>query len=173
MSNDSDDANRPTDDGYGSRDLRYGHAFGTQRDRSEGEEGYLDTANDVWTEGPSREGLGPEAQQKADRRIEAEARERLASHDRLDAGSIRVRLEGGGIALTGTVADADVRQMAENALGGISGVKAVYNNWTYSRPKLGNKSSSSPTVVRLSETDSFRFRGFSSRIVRNCGLSST
>ena len=59
MSNDSDDANRLTDDGYGSRDLRYGHAFGTQRDRSEGEEGYLDTANDVWTEGAVQRGLRP------------------------------------------------------------------------------------------------------------------
>ena len=139
MSNDNDDANRPTDDGYGSRDLRYGHAFGTQRDRSEGEEDYLDTANDVWTEVPSKEGLGPEEQEKADRRIEAEARERLAGHDRLDADSIQVCVERGGIALTGTVADADIRQSAEDALGGISGVKAVYNNLDVRPPERGEQ----------------------------------
>lgn len=127
MSDDNDDANRPPDDDYGSRDLRYGHAFGTQRDRSEGEEGYLDTANDVWTSVPSKEGLGPEEQEQEDRRIEAEVRERLADHDRLDASSIRVRVQGGEVALTGTVEDAATRQLAEGALGGISGVKAVYN----------------------------------------------
>jgi osmotically-inducible protein OsmY len=127
MSDDNDDTNRPPDDDYGSRDLRYGHAFGTQRDRSKGEEGYLDTANDVWTSVPSREGLGPEEQEKDDRRIEAEVRERLTDHDRLDASSIQVRVEGGEVALTGTVEDADIRQLAEDALGGITGIKAVYN----------------------------------------------
>ena len=39
------------------------------------------------------------------------------------------------MALTGTVADADVRQMAENALGGISGVKAVYHNLDVQPPE--------------------------------------
>lgn len=127
MSDDNDDANGPPDDGYGSRDLRYGHAFGTQRDRSKGEEGYLDTANDVWTSVPSKESLSPEEQEQEDRRIEAEVRERLTDHDRFDASSIQVRVEGGGVALTGTVEDADVRQLAEGALGGITGIKAVYN----------------------------------------------
>jgi osmotically-inducible protein OsmY len=127
MSDDNDDANRPPDDDYGSRDLRYGHAFGTQRDRSEGEEGYLDTANDVWTSVPSKESLSPEEQKQEDRRIEAEVRERLTNHDRLDTSSIQIRVQGGGVALTGTVEDADVRQLAEGALGGITGIKAVYN----------------------------------------------
>jgi hypothetical protein len=36
MTDDNDDTNRPPDDDYGSRDLSYGHAFGTQRDRSKG-----------------------------------------------------------------------------------------------------------------------------------------
>lgn len=127
MSDDNDDTNGPTDGGYGSRDLRYGHAFGTQRDRSEGEEGYLDTANDVWTSVPSKESLGPEEQEQEDRRIEAEVRGRLADHDRLDPNNIQVRVERGEVALTGTVEDADVRQLAEGALGGITRIKAVYN----------------------------------------------
>lgn len=41
MRDDNDDTNGSTDGGNGSRDLRYGHAFGTQRDRNEGEGGYL------------------------------------------------------------------------------------------------------------------------------------
>lgn len=96
MRDDNDDTNGSTDGDHGSRDLRYGHAFGTQRDRSEGEGGYLDTANDVWTSVPSREGLGPEEQEKEDRRIEAEVSERLADQDRLDASGIQVRVEGEG-----------------------------------------------------------------------------
>jgi osmotically-inducible protein OsmY len=51
----------------------------------------------------------------------------LTDHDRLDASSIQVRVEGGEVALTGTVEDADIRQLAEDALGGITGIKAVYN----------------------------------------------
>jgi hypothetical protein len=114
-------------DEAGSRDLRYGQAFGTQRDRSEGEERYLETDSNAWTALPSKEGLGPEEQRKEDRRIEAEVLERLANHDRLRSSNIEVRVEGSALVLTGRVEDAKVRQLAEDALGGISGVKAVYN----------------------------------------------
>jgi hypothetical protein len=114
-------------DEAGSRDLRYGHAFGTQRDRSEGEGDYLETGSDAWTEVPSKESLGPEEQRRADRRIEAEARERLAGHDRLGSSNIEIRVQAGEVVLAGRVEDAEVRHLAEDALRGISGVKAVYN----------------------------------------------
>jgi hypothetical protein len=114
-------------DDAGERDLRYGHAFGTQRDRSEGEECYLETNSDAWTAVPSRESLGPEEQRKDDRRIEAEVHERLAGHDRLGSSNIEVRVAGGGVVLAGRVEDADIRHLAEEVLTDLSGVKAVYN----------------------------------------------
>jgi osmotically-inducible protein OsmY len=127
-------------DEAGSRDLRYGHAFGTQRDRSEGEEGYLETGSDAWTEVPSKESLGPEEQRRADRRIEAEARERLAGQDRLCSSNIEVRVERGAVVLAGRVEDAEVRQLAEDALGGVSGVKAIYNQLHVRSNRSGNTS---------------------------------
>ena len=113
---------------YGSRNLYYGSAWGTQRDHSYGQEApYFENYSDTWMKAGPHTGRGPKGYQRSDAAIQEEACVRLTQHGNVDATKTTVRVEEGEITLEGTVSSRREKRMAEDALETISGVKDIHN----------------------------------------------
>ena len=110
---DEDEKNSSTE--AGRRDLDYGHAFGTQRDRSSGNEAdYVETYSDSWIDAL------PDVE-RDDAGLERAVRERLSKVDGVD-----VEVKEGVVTLRGSV-KADVGNELERTIKDMAGVKEVHN----------------------------------------------
>ena len=104
--------------GAGHRDLDYGHAFGTQRDRSSGNEAdYVEDYSESWIDA------------LPDARLERDVRERLREvlGDALNINTLEIIVEESVVTLQGSVEDADVSREVERAVKEVVGVKTVHN----------------------------------------------
>ena len=112
---------RPDEDaapGAGHRDLDYGHAFGTQRDRSSGNEAdYVEDYSESWIDA------------LPDARLERDVREHLREvlGDALNINTLDIIVEESVVTLRGDVEDADVSREAERVVKEVAGVETVIN----------------------------------------------
>jgi osmotically-inducible protein OsmY len=132
---DTSKANQLPNAKTGSRDLYYGNVWGTQRDRSYGQDApYFENYSDTWMQAGPHTGRGPKGYQRADATIQEEACERLTQHGYVDASNITVRVEAGEITLEGTVNSRREKRMAEDALENLSGMRDIHNRLRVQRP---------------------------------------
>ena len=104
--------------GAGHRDLDYGHAFGTQRDRSSGNEAdYVEDYSESWIDA------------LPDARLERDVREHLRDVlDTLNINTLDVTVAEGAVTLQGSVEDAGVSSEVERVAKEVAGVKTVVNH---------------------------------------------
>ena len=104
--------------GAGHRDLDYGQAFGTQRDRSSGNEAdYVEDYSESWIDA------------LPDARLERDVREHLREVlNTLNINALNVIVEGGAVTLRGGVEDAGVSSEVERVVKEVAGVKTVVNH---------------------------------------------
>ena len=125
---DTNTSERQFDRAYGSRDLYYGSAWGTQRDRSYGQEApYFENYSDTWMQAGPHTGRGPKGYRRSDAAIQEQACERLTHHGNVDATNMRVSVSEGEITLEGTASSRREKRMTEDVLESISGVRDIHN----------------------------------------------
>ncbi|MFP5513954.1 MAG: BON domain-containing protein [Alphaproteobacteria bacterium] len=73
-------------------------------------------------------GVGPRNYRRSDERILEDINERLTEDHHIDASDIGVKVEGGEVVLSGTVADRAARRRAEDIAESVSGVGHVQND---------------------------------------------
>ena len=113
----SDEDEKDTNAKAGERDLDYGNAFGTQRDRSSGNEAdYVENYSDSWIDAL------PDVE-RDDAGLERAVRERLSG--KVDGALIKVK--EGVVTLQGNVKDKSVKDNLERTVRDMSGVKEVRN----------------------------------------------
>ncbi|MFO0745442.1 MAG: BON domain-containing protein [Myxococcota bacterium] len=88
-------------------------------------------------------GKGPKNYTRSDEQLREDVCRRLTDHDGIDAGDIDVKVEGGEVTLVGTVADRQMKRMAEDVAEDCSGVKHVQNNLRVNRGGEAGDSSTS------------------------------
>ncbi len=81
----------------------------------------------AWERGPNA-GRGPAGYQRSDERILDEAHDRLERDGWVDATDVELSIDGGEIALRGTVETRAMRRRAEEIVDSISGVRHVTND---------------------------------------------
>jgi len=72
-------------------------------------------------------GRGPKGWKRGDERIMEDVCQRLTDHPGIDASDIEVKVDNGGVTLTGTVDDRRIKRMAEDTAEDVSGVTEVHN----------------------------------------------
>jgi hypothetical protein len=72
-------------------------------------------------------GVGPEAYQRSNERIEEDINERLTHHGQIDARNIEVKIDQGNVTLTGTVKNRQMKRMAEDVVESVWGVHNIQN----------------------------------------------
>ncbi len=104
--------------GAGHRDLDYGHAFGTQRDRSSGNEtDYVEDYSESWIDALPDAGL--------ERDVRARLLEVLG--ETLNVNTLDITVKEGVVTLRGRVEDAGVSSKVERVVKEVTGVKTVHN----------------------------------------------
>ncbi|HYF88257.1 BON domain-containing protein [Azospirillum sp.] len=73
-------------------------------------------------------GVGPRNYRRSDERILEDINERLTDDHHIDASDVGVKVEGGEVTLSGTVADRAARRRAEDIAESVSGVGHVQND---------------------------------------------
>jgi osmotically-inducible protein OsmY len=73
-------------------------------------------------------GRGPRGYQRSDSRINEDVCDRLCDSPDIDASAIDVRVSGGDVTLSGSVASRDEKRRAEDLIEQVSGVREVHNN---------------------------------------------
>jgi len=79
--------------------------------------------------------MADNAYQRSNERIHDEAREGIVHHDHVDASDISVRVERGEVMLEGTVPSHREKQMAEQDVNSLPGIKNVHNRLQVSPPQ--------------------------------------
>ena len=89
--------------------------------------------HEAWTqrESRSRDGLhfgkGPKGYRRTDERIQDDVNEALTRNSHLDASDIEVKVKGAIVTLSGTVANREMKVLAENCIELISGINDIRN----------------------------------------------
>ena len=88
-------------------------------------------ASERWMHGATDEtghrGKGPKNYVRSDERVFEDVCEALASQDTIDASEITVHVEKGDVTLDGSVSTAHMKELAEEAIVDLPGVKSVRN----------------------------------------------
>jgi hypothetical protein len=72
-------------------------------------------------------GKGPKGYSRSDERIRDDVCEALTQHGEIDASDVEVKVHAGAVTLTGTVDSRVTKQLAEEAIERLAGVKEVIN----------------------------------------------
>jgi HSP20 family molecular chaperone IbpA len=102
--------------------------------------------------GPSYAGKGPKGWQRTDERLRDEVNEALARHPGIDASEIEVRVEGGEVTLSGTVADRAHKRLAEEIAEEVFGIKEVQNHVRVQREGASLSGSSASGAQQTNDT---------------------
>jgi osmotically-inducible protein OsmY len=121
---------------YGDRSAYYGDRSYEYGDRSvgnyAGRQGYPGSFRDrngfEAGERQSFVGRGPRGYQRSDARINEDVCDRLCDSPDIDATAVDVRVSGGEVTLSGSVASRDEKRRAEDLIEQVSGVREVHNN---------------------------------------------
>jgi osmotically-inducible protein OsmY len=73
---------------------------------------------------------------RSDERIREDVGDALESHPEIDASDVELMVEDGVVTLSGIIADARARTLAEKAAAAVSGVRSVVNRLRVSRGRL-------------------------------------
>ena len=96
-----------------------------------GREGVAYEGEHTWGES---EGSGTESARRDDESIHEDVVSQLDRHPDIEAAGIEVLVEAGEVTLQGTVADRDMRRLAEGVAESVAGVSLVHNRLRLGRP---------------------------------------
>jgi hypothetical protein len=91
-------------------------------------------------------GRGPRDYRRADDRIRDEVCDRLTDDPYVDAADISIRVEGGEVTLSGTVASREQKRRAEDCVERVTGVREVINQIRVNRGDLSAAASTGTTT---------------------------
>jgi osmotically-inducible protein OsmY len=72
-------------------------------------------------------GQGPRGYKRSDERIQEDICDRLMHQDQVDVSDVEIKVNGGEVTLTGTVANRQIKHMVENLADAVGGVTEVHN----------------------------------------------
>lgn len=92
-----------------------------------GQEGFAGSDERAWGEAEYRADSPPTGRRRSDEALTREIYEILTEDPELAARDIGVAVDGGAVTLTGIVADAEAKLLAEELVESVAGVREIHN----------------------------------------------